>query len=83
MNWDTIGTLKSYCQGILTDRNNNIYASICDGAMFISSNRGITWEGKSTGLKVVDSRCLAMDKKGFIYLGTDGYGIYKSKKSVY
>lgn len=83
MNWDTIGTLKSRCQGIITDKNNYVYATITDGGMFISSDRGITWEGKSTGLKVVDSRCLVMDKKGYIYLGTDGYGIYKSKKPVF
>jgi photosystem II stability/assembly factor-like uncharacterized protein len=82
--WQIISYVNSSYKYILIDKNNNIYTSFADGGMYVSKDGGATWEEKSKGLKeLVGIRSLLIDKNGFLFAGTDGVGIYKSKKSVY
>ena len=82
--WQVISYVNSYFTDILIDKNNNIYTSFADGGMFLSKDGGATWGEKSKGLKeLVGIRSLLLDRNGFLFAGTDGVGIYKSKKSVY
>jgi photosystem II stability/assembly factor-like uncharacterized protein len=82
--WQIISYVNSSYKYILIDKNNNIYTSFADGGMFVSKDGGATWEEKSKGLEeLVGIRSLLIDKNGFLFAGTDGVGIYKSKKSVY
>uniref|UniRef100_A0A832G7R5 Photosynthesis system II assembly factor Ycf48/Hcf136-like domain-containing protein n=1 Tax=Ignavibacterium album TaxID=591197 RepID=A0A832G7R5_9BACT len=82
--WEIISYVNSHFTDILLDKNNNLYTSFADGGMFLSKDGGSTWEEKSKGLKeLVGIRSLLLDKNGFLFAGTDGIGIYKSKKSIY
>lgn len=82
--WQIISNVNSHFTDILIDKNNYIYTSFADGGMFLSKDGGSTWEEKSKGLEeLVGIRSLLLDKNGFLFAGTDGIGIYKSKKSVY
>lgn len=82
--WQILSYVNSTFTDILIDKNNNIYTSFANGGMFLSKDGGSTWEEKSKGLgELVGIRSLLLDKNGFLFAGTDGIGIYKSKKSVY
>lgn len=82
--WQIISYVNSHFTDILIDKNNNIYTSFADGGMFLSKDGGSTWEEKSKGLEeLVGIRSLLFDKNGYLFAGTDGIGIYKSKKPVY
>jgi photosystem II stability/assembly factor-like uncharacterized protein len=82
--WQIITAPGTFFTDILIDKNNNFYASFADGGMFFSKDGGSTWEEKSKGLKGLDGiRSLLLTKDGYLFAGTDGMGIYKSKKPVY
>ncbi len=82
--WEIISYVNSHFTDVLLDKNNYIYTTFADGGMFLSKDGGSTWEEKSKGLKeLIGIRSLLLDKNGFLFAGTDGIGIYKSKKSVY
>lgn len=82
--WQTITYASSFFTDILIDKNNNIYSGLADGGMFMLKYGDSTWVEKSDGLKeLVGIRSLLLDKDGYLFAGTDGIGIYKSKKSVY
>ena len=82
--WQIIANANAYFEEILIDLNNTIYVTFPDGGMFLSNDLGNSWEEKSSGLeKLVGIRSLFLDDNGYLFAGTDGIGIYKSKKSVY
>lgn len=82
--WQVISNVKSSFTDMLIDKNNNIYTSFGGSGILISKDGGTTWEEKSKGLEsFVRIRSLLLAKNGFLFAGTDGNGLYKSKKSVY
>lgn len=82
--WQIISYVNSLFTDILIDKNNYIYSSFANGGMLLSKDGGSTWEEKSKGLEeLVGIRSLLVNKEGFLFAGTNGIGIYKSKKSVY
>ena len=50
--------------------------------VYISKNKGDTWELTSKGLKDWRSTFFALDNDGYIYLGTYSTSIYKSTQQI-
>lgn len=83
MNWNKLSSSNSpFCE-IKIDKNLILYASMGTNGFAVSKDRGKTWEQNNPEVDNIYASSLAIDKKGFIYFGTHGNGIYKSKKSVY
>lgn len=57
-----------------------------DGTLFVctstgvleSPDAGLTWYDMSEGLEGIAVNSISFDEKGFAYIGTDGYGCFKS-----
>jgi photosystem II stability/assembly factor-like uncharacterized protein len=82
--WKTLSTINSSFTNVVVDKKNKIYSTFANGGMFSSNDSCANWEEKNNGLeKLSVFRCLLLDKNGYIWAGTNGFGIYKSKASVY
>jgi photosystem II stability/assembly factor-like uncharacterized protein len=80
--WTQIGSTQSYFTSIVSAPNNHIFVTVAGGDVFRSSNFGSSWEDLNTSSERLNARCLLIDDRGYIFAGTDGSGIYRSRKPI-
>jgi len=82
--WITTGNLPNErvkSLAVMPDDENVIYAGLDDQGVYVSVNRGATWQPRKTGLGNVDIRALVIDplNSRVIYTGLeDDGGVYRS-----
>lgn len=84
--WTSSIAPGTFSTDIICDKYDNIYASFSEGGVFMSADGGATWQELNSGLKSDMAKSvnkLMIDRNGYIYAGTNGGGIYKSRKAVY
>lgn len=75
--WEIINVgLKSTEVPALLIQGKTIYAGTGEG-VFRSLNHGDQWEPYNTGMKRILVRTMTLDKRGFLFAGTEGKGLYR------
>jgi hypothetical protein len=69
---------------IAVNRNNDVFVATSNRGrgVFVSTNNGIHWTENYNGLDSCEITALISDMDGFVYVGTDRQGIYKSTLST-
>jgi photosystem II stability/assembly factor-like uncharacterized protein len=80
--WFYVGHNDRSIQDILITSGNGIYAATSDSGVYYSVNEGQTWTRLKSGLNHLNVTSLAIDNDGYLYVGTDGGGVYKSTETV-
>ncbi|MFA5011866.1 MAG: FG-GAP-like repeat-containing protein [Ignavibacteria bacterium] len=81
-NWSAVNSgLTNLSVRSLTASGNNIFAGT-KGGIFFSSNNGLNWEEKNLGLNPVDSVTSLILANNFIFAGTGGNSVWRSKFTV-
>jgi hypothetical protein len=76
--WTIIASTTSRIISVATNSRLHIFAVIAGGGLFGSSDSGSTWQAMSSGLRGAAPRSLVVDAQGFLFVGTDGNGIFRS-----
>ena len=71
-----IMTIREFDSGVMA------LSTYGDG-VFISTDRGATWNSLNDGLTNPRVRSLAIDEAGILYAGTDGSGVFRSRRSLF
>jgi photosystem II stability/assembly factor-like uncharacterized protein len=78
--WAYAGLAGRGIQDLLATSQNDLYAATSDSGVYRSTNGGQTWSALVSGFNHLNVTCLALGPEGFLYAGTDGGGVYKSKE---
>ncbi|MBN1351431.1 T9SS type A sorting domain-containing protein [candidate division KSB1 bacterium] len=79
-NWDLIlGSADEYYLPIAFDSKGHIYMSAEAEGVFHSADNGDDWHEVNTGLTVKDVKSLYIDSNDYLYAGTNGGGVFRSK----
>lgn len=78
INWTPLDHPYIRINKILVTSQNIIFTATAGGGVYISTNNGLTWEQKNSGLMSSDIKSIAINSNCEIFAGTDYYGIYKS-----
>ncbi len=73
---------KEYIRSMTSDRNGTLYATTLR-AMYTSTDLGETWNSISDGLHLYVLNRVFVSSKGYIYLGSQQDGLYRSVSPVF
>ncbi|MFI5145184.1 MAG: hypothetical protein ACHQJ4_06260 [Ignavibacteria bacterium] len=76
--WQQVADFNSSPACFSFDSTNNIFLGTLDQGVFYSSNNGITWTGKSSGLIDMNIYSIAYDVNGHLLAGTFNHGVFIS-----
>jgi hypothetical protein len=82
--WTSVGPEGAIVEAVVIDPTTTpttLYAATLDGGVFKSTNAGVSWTARNTGLTVPGVRTLAIDPTttpSTLYAGTAGDGVFKS-----
>lgn len=80
--WTTIASTSSRITSIAAMSQLQIFAAVVGGGVFRSNDGGTTWVQVNSGLPHPNGRCLVLDSRGFLFVGTDGDGIFRSVRQT-
>jgi photosystem II stability/assembly factor-like uncharacterized protein len=76
-------TTGAWISDLVIDQDGHIIISVDYVGVYLSKDNGATWTNISSGLQTAGSsvrtpNTMAVDKNGYTYAGTDGFGTYRS-----
>ena len=80
--WFSAGLSSTIVMSIIMNSIEDIFAGVHLHGVYISEDNGTTWTEINSGLTNMFIRCLTVDLEGFVYIGTDGGGVYRSTIST-
>lgn len=86
VSWEFVGLDSHYVESILIDKYDNLFVTSCTEfgnlnlGVFCSSDLGTTWQRIELGLPEPRVWRFSIDSEGYLYAGTYGYGLYRSRK---
>ena len=81
-NWSQVGLAGLSIQSITVNSQGHIFAGTSSNGVFRSTDNGQTWTDLSSGLTILRAAALAITPDGFIYAGTFGGAVLKSRQST-
>ncbi|GAB5535417.1 MAG: hypothetical protein Rubg2KO_16660 [Rubricoccaceae bacterium] len=81
--WTAVNAgLTSTAVRVITDVNNNVYAALRDGSIYVSADAGDTWTAVTTEPTGRYPSSLAFGPDRELYIGSYGRGVYRSVNAV-
>jgi photosystem II stability/assembly factor-like uncharacterized protein len=76
--WSQVVVTTMPIHSIIMTQGNHVLAA-SDNGVFRSTNGGVTWTQLNTGLTHLQVLSLAVDNSGYVYAGTRGLGVFRSR----
>jgi photosystem II stability/assembly factor-like uncharacterized protein len=75
--YERILSCDYYFSEIITDKNNNLYASADSYEIFFSENNGFSWQKNIFNKDYARIQCMSVDSKGNLFIGTSNKGVFR------
>lgn len=79
--WGQVKAMAADSNGVLYVGKTDAYANSGEG-MFISTDDGKSWQRDNSGIPEGIIRSIAVDKQGFVHVGTEHYGTFRNARPI-
>jgi len=80
--WFSSGISGMRVMSLITNSSEDIFAGTYGAGVYVSKDNGTNWIEINSGLTNWSVRCLTIDSYGYVYIGTDRGGVFRSIQST-